>query len=130
VALEDMARLWRRGSDVSHGQVCGTSSFWQMLPLVLVVQDEAAVAEVTCRMVEASGYRTDCASTGKQAIALLEEGTIRPDLAILDVHLPDMKGTEVALVLQNGDRGQHRIHVGLSVSAVEASRVRGYDLPG
>jgi two-component system cell cycle sensor histidine kinase/response regulator CckA len=67
-----------------------------MKPLVLVVEDEPAVANVTCRMLEALGYDCTSASSGKTAAALLESDDVSVDLAIIDVVLPDMLGTDLA----------------------------------
>jgi CheY-like chemotaxis protein len=67
-----------------------------MQPLVLVVEDEPSVADVTCRMVVAAGYRCECVGTGRQATALVEAGVLVVDLVVMDIMLPDMPGTQVA----------------------------------
>ena len=63
--------------------------------MVLVVEDEPAVADVTCRLVAEVGYRCQCVGTGHEAMALVEAGHAL-DLVILDIQLPDMLGTQVA----------------------------------
>jgi CheY-like chemotaxis protein len=65
-------------------------------PLVLVVEDEPAVADVTCRMVLQAGYPCDWVGHGKEAIARVEGGSPLPDLFIIDIVLPDISGIEVA----------------------------------
>lgn len=64
--------------------------------MVLVVEDDAMVAKMTCRMVQDAGYRSECTGTGKQALALVDNPRIAVDLLIIDLTLPDMPGIEVA----------------------------------
>jgi len=64
--------------------------------MVLVVEDDAMVAEMTCRMAQDAGYRAECTGTGKQALAMVDNPRIAVDLLIIDLTLPDMPGVEVA----------------------------------
>jgi two-component system, OmpR family, response regulator ResD len=60
---------------------------------VLVVDDEPTISEVVCRYLQRSGYRTQSAPDGAQALALSARST--PDLVILDIMLPGIDGLEV-----------------------------------
>jgi hypothetical protein len=63
---------------------------------VLMVEDEAALAEVTRRVLTRNGYTLLSASSGDEAIevAAQHDGTI--DLLLTDVVLPGMSGRDVA----------------------------------
>jgi len=62
-------------------------------PLVLVVEDDPAAAELLTRQLERAGFGTDVARTGTDAI---EKAMSRKPAAItLDILLPDLDGWEV-----------------------------------
>ena len=61
--------------------------------LVLVVEDDAGIRRVLRTLLDAEGYRVAEASTG--ARALIEAQGHRPDLAIVDLGLPDGDGQDV-----------------------------------
>jgi two-component system OmpR family response regulator len=81
---------------------------------ILIVEDDADSCEVLCRLLERSGYETDCAGTLGEAVKILRR---RPDFVILDLKLPDGDGlalltglresgdasTKVAIVTGAGD---------------------------
>ncbi len=60
---------------------------------VLIVDDEESFREVLKCTLSAEGYRLSEATTGKEAIAKLEAE--KPDLLLLDLHLPDSDGWDV-----------------------------------
>lgn len=60
---------------------------------VLVVEDEAAIAETVLYALRAEGYEVDHRLLGQEAVARLRAGGI--DLVVLDVGLPDIDGFEV-----------------------------------
>jgi len=75
---------------------------------ILIVEDQEEVRKVTCRMVEARGYRVLVAGSGADALRLSRElealrvagqpgGQI--DLLLTDVVMPGMSGRETALLL-------------------------------
>lgn len=60
---------------------------------VLVVDDDASVAELLRRALEHGGYEVHVAGSGRQALLQAEE--VKPDLILLDVTMPGMDGLEV-----------------------------------
>jgi CheY-like chemotaxis protein len=59
---------------------------------VLVVDDELEVRQVLLEFLSSRGYDVTTASGGAEAVAIIE--TIKPDLVLLDVAMPDMDGVE------------------------------------
>ena len=91
---------------------------------ILLVEDDALLADGLARALSQSGYLIDVADDGKTADAWLENETY--DLAILDLGLPGLDGADV---LQRLRARRQRVPV-LILSAREAleERVRVLDL--
>ena len=64
-----------------------------LMALVLVVEDEPEIAELLEDYLRSSGYRTERAKDGQEALTLFRAA--RPDLILLDIMLPKLDGTEV-----------------------------------
>ena len=62
-------------------------------PLVLLVEDDAAIATLLRYNLEKQGYRVAEASDGQEALTLIQEQP--PDLVLLDWMLPTLSGIEV-----------------------------------
>jgi CheY-like chemotaxis protein len=62
-------------------------------PLVLMIEDDPAAAELLGRQLEANGFRTQVARTGTAALAMARE--LRPAAITLDILLPELDGWEV-----------------------------------
>ena len=60
---------------------------------ILVVEDEAIVAEVVERFLRREGYDTMVVADGKQALSAVNR--FLPDLIVLDLMLPEIDGLEV-----------------------------------
>jgi len=59
---------------------------------VLVVDDNTTNLDILRHQLTAWGLRVDTASSGLQALDLMQHRPVVHDLAILDVHMPDMNG--------------------------------------
>ena len=75
---------------------------------ILVIDDDPQVLEVATELLSSSGYRVLVASTGQDALAMMQ--AIRPDLILLDYHMPDMDGLAVMEQLR-ADEATRRIPV-------------------
>lgn len=62
-------------------------------PLILVVEDDAAVRNLITTTLETHDYRFHTATTGESAI--IEAASHNPDVVLLDLGLPDMDGVEI-----------------------------------
>ncbi|MFO8173972.1 MAG: response regulator, partial [Longimicrobiales bacterium] len=61
---------------------------------ILIVEDEARIAEVLERYLRADGYRVERAADGRRALELWRAAA--PDLILLDLMIPEPDGAEVA----------------------------------
>ena len=67
-------------------------------PRILLVEDESAIADTLRYMLTAEGHDPIWCATGQAALSAFALST--PDLAILDVGLPDINGFELFKQLQ------------------------------
>ena len=90
---------------------------------VLVVEDEAYLAETLRYNLESEGYRVRTAGDGLEGLSLAR--ALQPDLVLLDLMLPSMDGVGVL----RGIREESQVPVLLLTARTsEADRVRGLDL--
>jgi CheY-like chemotaxis protein len=61
---------------------------WQLL----IVEDDADIAEALADVFKARGYRVETASNGKEAIDRVCSSGMRPDAILLDLLMPVMDG--------------------------------------
>ncbi|HXI13082.1 MAG TPA: PAS domain S-box protein [Thermoanaerobaculia bacterium] len=61
---------------------------------ILIVDDERVVAEGLASLLELEGASVDSLDRGQKAIDLIQNGS-RPDLVILDLGMPEMRGEKV-----------------------------------
>lgn len=71
---------------------------------VLVVDDFPDAAEIVCTLLEMLGHDTRFALCGEEALSIAE--TFQPDIAVLDIGLPDISGYEVARELRRRFAGR------------------------
>ena len=67
-------------------------------PLIFVVEDEADIARLICATLGEYGFRSESFATGRSLLARVRRHA--PELAILDLGLPDMDGLQVLRELQ------------------------------
>ena len=77
---------WRRAPQVPRGMT-------EPQPTILVVEDEPEIRRFLRSSLGAEGYRVVEAETGERGA--IDAGTHKPDLAIVDLGLPDIDGVEV-----------------------------------
>ena len=69
---------------------------------VLVVEDDQDTRETLVEALEAVGFHVEQAGTGKAALAFFS-GEEPPHVMLLDLHLPDMNGAQVADSLRGNE---------------------------
>lgn len=60
---------------------------------ILIIDDDKYIQQIFTRILMKQGYHTDSAETGQEAMEKLQNQ--RYDLALIDVKLPDINGTDL-----------------------------------
>lgn len=87
---------------------------------ILLVDDQADAVDALAMLLELDGHEVRTAYSGAGALAIVE--TFIPDLALIDVSMPEMNGMDLARLLrQNGALAKTRL-VALTGFTDEANR--------
>ena len=86
---------------------------------VIIVEDDAAIAEGLAMNLKLQGYQTEVAGDGEAALACIDE--TGPDLVLLDISLPKLSGIDVLERLRNA--GNHVPVIVLSARQDEFDKV-------
>lgn len=95
----------------------------EMQPRVLLVEDEAAIAELLKYNLESQNYRVTHAVTGEEAELLLAEDQF--DVILLDWMLPGLSGIELCRRIRRMDDVRSVPVLMLTARGEESDRVRG-----
>ncbi len=97
----------------------------QSKPLVLVVEDEAALATMLRYNLEKKGFRVTEAGDGPEALTCIAETP--PDLVLLDWMLPALSGLEVCRQIRRRPATRDLPVIMLTARVEEQDAVRGLD---
>jgi CheY-like chemotaxis protein len=74
---------------------------------VLLVEDDASLAEVTAEFLRIEGMEVRIAAFGQEALALAM--AFRPDIVLCDMRLPDMWGLDAVHVLRSNPKTKNAL---------------------
>ncbi len=93
---------------------------------ILLVEDEAHLANGIRYNLEAEGYQVSIVGDGPSAIRFIEQNAGRVDLVVLDIMLPGMSGYAVCEALRAADQIMPVLI--LSARTLAEDRTRGFDV--
>ena len=93
---------------------------------ILIVEDDLDVAEMVTAYFRAQGYEVTTVNWGEDGVRACQ--TTHPDLAILDIRLPDIDGYEVARRLRHDRRTAHVPIIFLTEKRERADKLQGLEL--
>ena len=93
---------------------------------ILIVEDDLDVAEMVTAYFRAQGYEVTTVNWGEDGLRACQAK--HPDLAILDIRLPDIDGYEVARRLRRDRRTAHVPIIFLTEKRERADKLQGLEL--
>ena len=93
---------------------------------ILVIDDEPDLLELVRINLDQAGYQTETAENGRDGLSLLK--TLRPDLIVLDLMLPDVSGTDLCRQVRSDPELAEIPVIMLTAKADEIDRVVGFEV--
>ena len=90
---------------------------------ILVVEDDIAMRDGICEILELAGYTASVASNGREALELLEK--VAPELIISDIMMPEMDGYHFYRHVREDDRWLTVPFIFLTAKGEKADILRG-----
>ncbi|MEN9353176.1 MAG: response regulator in two-component regulatory system with PhoR (or CreC), regulation of Pi uptake [Fibrobacterota bacterium] len=93
---------------------------------ILLVEDDTDIRELVTHSLKRAGFRVSATGLGSEAMGILSDD--RHDLAILDVMLPDMPGTEICRRIRENERLRVMPVIFLTARVEEHDRIYGFSV--
>jgi len=95
---------------------------------VMIVDDEALLLKYYCAILKKAGITTCCVREPMQALEALSE--FRPELILLDIHMPDVDGLELAAIIRQDDAWAYTPIVFLSADCDQQKQLAALQVGG
>lgn len=98
-----------------------------MLQNILIIEDDADIAESLHYNFKREGFRASIAESGEKGLRLALDEKTTPSLIILDLMLPGMSGMELCRRLRREPLTEHTPVIMLTAKAAETDKIAGLD---
>ena len=92
---------------------------------ILIADDEAPILLALEFLIKQAGYEVAKASNGLEALKVME--SFVPDIAVLDVMMPDLDGFELAKEIRTRSQFNDTTIIFLTAKGTTEDRFRGYE---
>lgn len=75
------------------------------MPKIAIIEDDSAISQMYRIKFEAEGYQVETAANGKLGLELSE--TMRPDIILLDLMMPEMTGDKMLIEMRKAEWGKN-----------------------
>jgi PAS domain S-box-containing protein len=128
---EFIVRIPRRiVTDTAQDVAAGVAAASQRKRRVLIADDNRDAAESLAMLLEMQGHTVTVAHDGREALAAIE--TSHPEVALLDIGMPEIDGYEVARRVRGDSRGHRTLLIAITGWGQEQDKARamaaGFDL--
>jgi signal transduction histidine kinase/DNA-binding response OmpR family regulator len=113
--LDDLLRQLKKRMEQSSPSIKGKNA------TILVVDDDDGIRSLLKQELSEAGYNIEEAANGKEALSKIR--SIRPDLVILDVMMPEMSGFDVAAILKNDPQ---TMEIPIIILSILQDKTRGF----
>src|SRR5215813_9442573 len=95
---------------------------------ILIIEDEADIAESLHYNFEREGMKTERAETGEKGLKIALDPKGAPALVILDLMLPGMSGLDICRRLRRESATRRTPIIMLTAKAAETDKITGLEL--
>ncbi|MBT4482902.1 MAG: response regulator [Candidatus Latescibacteria bacterium] len=93
--------------------------------VILIVEDDEMNMTLIRDLLQISGYSTLEAGDGKKAIEIAQEK--KPDLILMDIHLPIMDGLEATRIIKSDETTRNIPVIALTASVMKSDKEKIYE---
>ena len=106
----------------SNLRTAQTSAIPEALPMILLVEDNAANTKTLSSYLGSKGYRLLTATNGRDAVSIAQSE--QPDVILMDIQMPEMDGLAAIQALRHSSQCAHTPIIALTALAMDSDRDR------